>query len=127
LPVEPNGAGLVLDPTATEQLINQTVPLPSGSQPGDRTLIRVVDRSGQLDPAAIAVELGRRGFEVTEIANAATFDTGPTQLIVPTSVTDPALRTLAADFGAATVSPDPIDETDDSTVVLLAGPDIVLE
>ena len=127
LPTEPTASGLDPLDDAVEALVNEVVPLPSGSQPGDRITIRVVDRSGALDTRAIALELGRRGFEVTEIANAAVFDDGPTQLLVPIDRAADSLRDLAVSLGAATVSPDPIEETGDDTVVLLAGSDIVLE
>ncbi len=127
LPTEPTAIGLDPIDSAVEALVNEVVPLPSGSQPDDRITIRVVDRSGTLDTRAIALELGRRGFEVTEIANAAVFDDGPTQLLVPIDRASDSLRDLAVSFGAATVSPDPIEETGDDTVVLLAGSDIVLE
>ncbi|MEZ5378772.1 MAG: hypothetical protein R2733_19885 [Acidimicrobiales bacterium] len=126
LPTEQLDNERVIDPEGAEALINTVVPLPSGSQPGDRVAIRVVDRSGQHDTQAIALALGALGLEVTEIANAAIFDDGPTQLVVPSSVDIEAMRELAADLGADTVSPDPVDETELSTVVLLVGNDIDL-
>ncbi len=70
--------------------------------------------------------LGARGFEVSEIANAEVFDDGPTQLVVPSLVDIEAMRELAAELGADTVSPDPVGETEVSTVVLLVGSDIDL-
>ena len=121
-----DGRGLLLDDDAAEQLIREIVPLPRGSAPGDRVVIRVVDRTGTNDTRALALLLGARGFEVSEIANAQPFDNGPTQLVVPSLVDIDAMRELAVELGADTVSPDPVEETEVSTVVLLVGSDVDL-
>ncbi len=126
LPIEASGSSLALDGDGAEILIREIVPLPSGSAPGDRVVIRIVDRSGENDTQALALWLGSRGYEVSEIANADPFADGPTQLVVPSLIDIEAMRALAADLGADTVSPDPVEETDDSTVVLLVGSDIDL-
>ncbi len=126
LPIDADGSSLALDAEGAETLIREIVPLPSGSAPGDRIVIRIVDRSGDNDTQALALWLGARGYEVSEIANADPFGTGPTQLVVPSLIDIDAMRELAADLGADTVSPDPVEETDDSTVVLLVGSDIDL-
>lgn len=123
-PADP--ADLQLGAEETEQLLNQIVPLPQGSEPGDRIVIRIVDRTGRADTQAVALLLGSRGFEVSEIANADPFADGPTQLVVPSPVDIETMRDLAAGLGADTVSPDPVAETDDTTVVLLVGSDLVV-
>ncbi len=126
LPTTIVGGRPIIDAAGAEALIRAVVPLPQGFAPGGRVVIRIVDRTGKNDTRALALMLGSRGFEISEIANAEVFDDGPTQLVVPSLVDIEAMRELAADLGADTVSPDPVGETELSTVVLLVGSDIDL-
>ncbi len=109
LPTTSNGAGdesgasRSIDPALAEQTIVDSVPFPVGSQPGDRTQVRILDRTGSVDLEAVARSVARLGFEVIQIGNAPVFDDGPAEVIVPAGVTDARIELLAELFGAATV------------------------
>lgn len=124
LPVRSSDRGLMPQQPLADDAINAAVPLPRGAVPGDRLVMRIVDRTGTADLEALAVDMGHRGFEITEVANASAFDDGPSQLVIPLGLDDPRLRDLAAEFGAVTVSPDPIEEPEADTVVLIVGRDL---
>jgi hypothetical protein len=106
---------------ATEALVRELVPVPAGAQPGDRTQVRVIDRTGTADLSAVAAEVAATGLEVVEIGNAAEFDAGATSLVVPRGLDDPGLIELAAWTGAATVVDGEPDA--DPVVTLLIGSD----
>ena len=118
-----NGSsGPVLTPEAAEELVRTTVAFPSG----ERLKIRVVDRTGSADLEAVAAAVAGRGIEVVEIANAAQFDGGTTELIVPAelSVGRDQLEDLAGEWGL-----EPIIDYDLSAAeaTLLIGTDYVGE
>ena len=119
--VEESGA-VIVDDRRTEELIRDIVAFPSGS----RLEVRVVDRTGDTDLAAVAAGLAGRGIEVVEIANAVRFDGGSTELIRPAGGLDDGaaqLAELAAELG---LRPLLDEEPDDDRVTLLVGADFSL-
>jgi hypothetical protein len=124
LPWLVGGHGPQPDGSKTEAMIRELVAVPAGAQPGDRTQVRVLDRTGTADLSSIAAEVAAAGFEVVEIGNAARFDGGLTSLVVPGRVNDQGLIQLAARTGAATVVDG--DGDADPVATLLVGSDFAL-
>lgn len=116
LPLE----GRQVDIEAAEELIRSIVALPVGPEPGDRLQVRIIDRTGANDVETAARNLGRAGFEVIQVGNAAVFDDGPTQLLVAPGADLAEVARLAALADAATVPPGDDPEAV-STVTLLLG------
>ena len=108
-------------------MIVSFAPFPSSSPAADRLLVRILARSRRVDPLSTAVEAAGLGVEVTEIGNAASFDDGPTELLVPPGLRGADRRVLAdldrlaERFGASIVWVDSVD--DDNVVSLVVGPD----
>lgn len=112
--------GARIDSDAAEELVRSTVAQPRGHVPGARLQVRIVDRSGGNDLAVAATNLGRSGFEVVQIGNAAVFDDGPTRLLSVAGVDENELVRLAEAAEAATVPPS-LDPEAVSMVTLLLG------
>lgn len=123
LPLADLGPDPEPDLEAAEELIREVVPVPAGSKPGDRLQVRVIDRTGLADLAAIAAEVASTGSEVVEIGNAIEFDGGETHLVVPLGLDDPGINELALLTGATTVLDDEVDA--DAVVTLVIGSDFV--
>ncbi|MEL7156170.1 MAG: hypothetical protein AAFN30_06165, partial [Actinomycetota bacterium] len=123
LPLADLGPDPEPDLEAAEALIREVVPVPAGSKPGDRLQVRVIDRTGLADLAAIAAEVASTGSEVVEIGNAVEFDGGETHLVVPLGLEDPGINELALLTGATTVLDDDVDT--DAVVTLVIGSDFV--
>ena len=83
--------------------------------------MRVLDRTGLADLGAIAAEVASTGAEVVEIGNAAVFDAGPTQVVVPRALEEGAVTELASWTGAATVHDNDVES--DDIVTLIIGAD----
>lgn len=116
--------GAAPDIEAVEDLLRSAIVLPRGHEVGARLAVRIVDRSGFNDLEGAARRLGREGFEVVQIANASTFDDGPTQLVSSVGAPEDELARLADLTGAATVPPS-IDAESSSVVTLILGADAV--
>jgi hypothetical protein len=118
----------IVDPAGAELLIRDVVAYPAGSAEGDRLRVRVVDRTGSAALEDIAAAVAAQGIEVTEIANAAAFDDGETQIIAPVTLTGedgtlPAeLSQLSRSIGIDGVSIDQ-QPVDDQVVTLVVGRD----
>ncbi len=112
--------GRIIDVEAAEALIRTTVAQPRANVPGARLQVRIIDRSGGNDLAVAASNLGRAGFEVVQIGNAAVLDDGPTQLLSVAGGDESELLRLADLADAATV-PASLDPEAVSTVTLLLG------
>lgn len=109
------------DLVAAEALIRDVVPIPAGAHPGDRIQVRVIDRTGIADLESVAAAVAATGSEVVEIGNAANFDGGLTQLVVPVGVDPSAVTELADIIGATTVHDNDIES--DAVATLLVGSD----
>lgn len=94
------------DFAAMESLVRDVMAFPSGSAPGDRLQIRVIDRTGSADLEDIAAVLASRGIEVLEIGNAAAFDRGKTELVVPAGLV--AVGSLAGESAEPATGADPV-------------------
>ncbi len=127
---EPDGS-VTYDEASGEQMLRGFVPFPVSPELGFRLRVSVLTRTTTIDPATLAIVVGRAGAEVTEIGNAAALDEGPTQLLAPRIFDDDdaELRDdvylLAERFGADIVWTDEFDDA--ATVTLVAGPDIRVE
>lgn len=113
------------DLEAAEELIREVVAIPAGAHPGDRLMVRVIDRTGTADLEAVAAAVASTGAEVIEIGNSAEFDGGLTHLVVPVGVDDPVISELAMLTGAATVQE--VEVEGDGAVTLLVGSDYVYD
>ena len=109
------------DLVASEALIRDVVPIPSGANPGDRLQVRVIDRTGVADLESVAAAVASTGSEVVEIGYAQEFDGGLTHLVVPSGLTDEEITELAAVTGATTVLDNDVEA--DAVVTLLVGSD----
>ncbi len=117
--------GTAIDLVAAEDLIRSAVSLPRGHEVGARLQVRIVDRTGGNDLEAAARNLGRAGFEVVQIANAAIFDDGATQLLAsPTGAAEEIAR--LADLSDAATVPPSLDAEAASVVTLLLGVDATI-
>ncbi|MEM9616260.1 MAG: hypothetical protein AAGA59_25255 [Actinomycetota bacterium] len=123
LPLTDLGPDPAIDAEAAEALIREVVPVPAGSNPGDRLQVRVIDRTGQADLPAVAAEVASTGSEVVEIGNASEFSGGETHLVVPFGLDDPGINELALLTGATTVLDEEADA--DAVVTLVIGSDFV--
>jgi hypothetical protein len=113
-----------LDPVTAEGLIREVVPVPSGAEVGDRVRVRVLGRSPDTDLPAVAAVVAGTGMEVVEIGNAASFDGGPTEILLPSGLDEAMVAGLVSLIGT---DPIPIDGTEaDSVVTLLVGPGFVV-
>ena len=116
---------LRLDQRATEELILEMVPFPTGAEPGDRVRVRLLDQVGGTDLLGLAGELAGKGYEVIEVGNMATFvepEEATNRLLVPIGLEDPRLSLLADEVGADTLESNEIDADVDGVVTLLVGP-----
>ncbi len=117
--------GAEINLVAAEDLIRSAVALPRGHEVGARLQVRIVDRTGGNDLEAAARNLGRAGFEVVQIANAATFDDGTTQVLASPAGAAEEIARLADLSDAATVLPS-LDAEAASVVTLLLGVDATI-
>lgn len=120
----PTSSGAI-DGDAAEELLRSAIALPLGHEVNARLQVRIVDRSGTNDLEAAARNLGSAGFEVVQIANAFTFDDGPTQVLV-TPIGSPDEVARLADLADADTVPPSLDAEAASVVTLLLGPDAAI-
>ncbi len=126
LPTEQLEPVALVDAEAAETLIREVVAYPSGSVPGDRLQVRILDRTGTADLEGIAAAVAAQGMEVIEIGNAMVFDNGETTVIAPVGLTaaDGSLPTevdlLLASVGSGTVDVDN-NAVDDLVVTVVIG------
>lgn len=114
--------GNAIDQTAAEELLRAAIALPRAHEVNARLQVRIVDRNGGNNLEAAARNLGRAGFEVVQIANAFTFDDGPTQVLASPIGAEDEIARLAGLADAATVPPS-LDAEAASIVTLLLGAD----
>ena len=124
------------DGPAIESMIRDLVAFPSGSVPGDRLQVRILDRTGAADLEGVAAAVAANGMEVVEIGNANEFDGGETEVIAPVGLgaeastaelgvspelnMPPELNELARAVGAATIRIDE-DPAEDLVVTVVIG------
>ncbi len=99
----PSPSGPEIDADAMSELLSEIVPFPAGAEPGDRLRVQVLGRTQDVDTASVALKLGASGHEVVQIGNASVFEDGPTEILVPLSLTDERINDLADAVGAASV------------------------
>jgi len=118
LPVTQLEPVAVIDSVGAELLVRDVVAFPAGAVAGDRLRVRIVDRTGLAELEDIAAAVAAEGLEVIEIANAAAFDGGPSQVVAPVTLVGPdgqltpGLAEFAQSIGLADVAidPEPVDE-----------------
>lgn len=128
LPVTQLEPVATLDATVAELLVRDVVAFPAGAVAGDRLRVRIVDRTGAARLESIAAAVAAEGVEVIEIANAAVFDDGPSQVIAPVTLVlpdgqlVPDLAEFAVKVGLAdvTIDPEPVEE---SVITVVVGRD----
>lgn len=86
LPTSQVDGTTVLSTEAAETMIRRVVAYPAGPTPGDRLQVRILDRTGEANLEEVAAAVASQGIEVLEIGNAAEFDRGTTEIIVPSTM-----------------------------------------
>ena len=122
LPTETVGDAIVLDSEGAEALIRRRwCPFRVASAPGRRVVIRIVDRTGEHDARAWRSCSALAGSRSSEIANAAVFDDGPTQLRRAEPRRHRSDARTGGRLGADTVSPTQSVKPKSARCVLLVG------
>jgi hypothetical protein len=123
-PVDPTGTALRVDPTGVVDFLEEVVPFPVGTSPGERLRVRVLDGVGADGlQRAVARDVVRAGGQVVLVGNSDEFGADETRLVYFDGALTERAEAMGAELGIPVEQIEGLNPDDRVDVTVVAGRD----